>query len=793
MSIVSSYISSRAPIFRINVQTSTFMDHILAIVAGLGVRIIIDLVGYENHRLTGSLVGLWEGVIVQHFIKKSPKSLDPYIAYGVRVFIDFLFTESLIRLVLTFLFTGMGIILADIAPRVWADTGLRRFWRHFRRDLYILIHSAPSVPYFDRPRTVRFSPSQAPSIITSMPPSPSLITATTQAYKTPAPRKRPVPGSFPDYVSETDTDLSVRSPGSDYSTLTGLTRDRRPTAQTESEPSYDPDEGNRSSSVSETSTPILSEADIPSLPNIEDEDVVREVLLEDQKDEDTPRPLPINLPPTPSDTTYRVRLNADQPLEVLPPSANLPHIPDDDEDWENISRREAQTTPLFEDKSTSPLHVEPQVSSSGDQPAASIASAAEPPPMDVRLGDAQHLKTLELDACAEQPSHATVDGELATTSSKPPPGKNNEGDFDLLADFNASTTDPTAQSSDIRMPLTAQFASDSSRTLDSIWDSNPVAASSGDSWNIWGDVKDKQGGVGSNPFDISTDASNPFKRPDDTQHATAEDTRKRQDSSTATEADETTPTCTTETPTVKTPPPQQDTKASGPSVTEQKDQDPVPSISQPEATTSQPAPSMDSSLNDPTGTGPSNTQQDLDPAGEDVVTERSSSTQETSENGNSKPITAGESSETVTVTAPVIDEEPFPEKNCDRLDKALELRMEIVRNEKLLSKTRNELVWATSAASRGELSAQLKKGEENVKSLKAKAERWYSIISESSENPPTTVDLSQAEPGVFMGSAQTALTSCLLKNIRNLVIITGPTGDRKAKARKTALAARLDK
>ncbi|KAG6891574.1 hypothetical protein C0992_003601 [Termitomyces sp. T32_za158] len=780
MSIVSSYISSRAPVFRINVQASTFMDHILAIVAGLGVRIVIDLVGYENHRLTGSLVGLWEGVVVQHFIKKSPHSFDPFIAYGVRVFIDFLFMESLTRLVLTFLFTGMGIILADIAPRIWADTGLRRLWRHLRRDLYILAHSAPSVPYFDRPRTVRFSPSQAPSITTSLPPSPSIATVTTQP-RIPVPRKRPVPGSFPDNVSETDTDLSVRSPGSDYSNLTGLTRDRRPTVQTESEP-YDPDEGNRSSSVSETSTPILSEADLPNLPNIEDEDIAREVVLENHKDEDTPRPLPINLPPTPSDTTYPVRLNADGPREVLPPSASLPHIPDDDADWENISWRETQAKPLFQDESTSPLHLEQQVSLSGDQPAASTSLAAEPQPADVPLGDTQQLETPELDPHAEQPHTLLDDAPTATCNfvSAPPPASsldNNCTNLLLELDsFGPATTDgdrvPCDGNLDIWTDVIRQGGVEAKGLLNK----------SGN-MDIWGDITNRQGDEDGFIIDASQEsgqqASAAMPEVILTPAPTSEETT---DGSLSIQPENTTSMMTTV---------QQE------STTSSSDTKPGPERSTPplEDATSHssitpPVVTNRESSAEQTGTTSSDILQ-VDLTDGENATEMpalsTSTPQETTLGEEKTAVTSVENPKSVKASTHIVD--PFPEKHAERLDKSLELRMEIIKLENVIPKLQSDLTWSKSPASRESILADIKGKEEKLEGLRAKAKLWCEIASEGKEEPFSELNLSAAQGVQFGNDAQTAITLCLLANKMKLTIVLGPE---KAKARKTALTNKLD-
>ncbi|KAF8893526.1 hypothetical protein BD779DRAFT_1407186, partial [Infundibulicybe gibba] len=84
------------------------MDSIFAIAFGLGVRFAVDLASHHSFKITGTLVGLWEGVVLLHFSKKMPKSYDPYIGYAVRLFVDFLATESIPRLVLVLVWTGLG-------------------------------------------------------------------------------------------------------------------------------------------------------------------------------------------------------------------------------------------------------------------------------------------------------------------------------------------------------------------------------------------------------------------------------------------------------------------------------------------------------------------------------------------------------------------------------------------------------------------------------------------------------------------------------------------------------------
>ncbi|KAH7920148.1 hypothetical protein BV22DRAFT_981736, partial [Leucogyrophana mollusca] len=84
------------------------MDSIFAIGVGLALRLVVDVVSNHDNRVGGTLVGLWEGVVLHHFSQKMPRSYDPYIAFGFRIFVDFLFTESLQRMAIVVLWTGLG-------------------------------------------------------------------------------------------------------------------------------------------------------------------------------------------------------------------------------------------------------------------------------------------------------------------------------------------------------------------------------------------------------------------------------------------------------------------------------------------------------------------------------------------------------------------------------------------------------------------------------------------------------------------------------------------------------------
>jgi len=346
------------------------MDSIFAIGFGLGLRFVVDTVSHHDFKLTGTLVGLWEGVILLHFLKKMPKSSDPFIAYGVRLFIDFLFTESVARMVLVLIWTALGMVLADITPAIWDDVGLKRIWKHFRRDIYTMTQMIPIVAFFPPARTVRFSPSRAPSVISEAPtgftPSaaPTGQTPTT-TEREPVQRRhvvvrRRLPGYFSMDNTDTETDAgSVISVGT-FGGITGRTARRlsvypgRMDLDSQSERSTpsqnDLDEGNisdTSSNVTERG-PYSAIPDPESIPDMEVEEpllidvTAAPVKLEDGEVTPTNKQ-PYYMPPTPSDSAIRWPRESDEPLPVLPTSASVPEIPNfleesNTEDWEKIQR-----------------------------------------------------------------------------------------------------------------------------------------------------------------------------------------------------------------------------------------------------------------------------------------------------------------------------------------------------------------------------------------------------------------------------------------------------------------------
>ncbi|PCH36144.1 hypothetical protein WOLCODRAFT_126773 [Wolfiporia cocos MD-104 SS10] len=222
------------------------MDNIVAIGIGLALRAVIDAISNHNHRVNGSLVGLWEGAVLHHFLIKFPRSLDPYVAYGFRLLVDLLVTASATRLAIVMLWTGLGMLLSDVGLDIMDDVRFQRFWRQVQQSMpqsvrryttvrrYRTVGSASSVQFMQVPagstsvstNTARSTSVRTPSsqvqpqvrprlrpILTQhpRPPPPRPPPPRPPPPPTPAPARRPtthpLPGSFSEH-SEVETVVS---------------------------------------------------------------------------------------------------------------------------------------------------------------------------------------------------------------------------------------------------------------------------------------------------------------------------------------------------------------------------------------------------------------------------------------------------------------------------------------------------------------------------------------------------------------------------------------------------------
>lgn len=156
-------------------------------------RAIVDSVAHETYRAS-VIVGIWEGVVLNHFLAKYPTSVDPYVAFAFRLVVDYIYTQSMSRMVIILLWTGLGMLLSDVAVEMSVDRRIRRFWRRFVRQ--------------SRSSRVRFEPANTAgtrNTAARVPPPPaSAIRPTTH----------PVPGQFDQFSLVSVPTVTVDSPPS---------------------------------------------------------------------------------------------------------------------------------------------------------------------------------------------------------------------------------------------------------------------------------------------------------------------------------------------------------------------------------------------------------------------------------------------------------------------------------------------------------------------------------------------------------------------------------------------------
>lgn len=288
------------------------MDSIFAISLGVALRLVVDATSHNNNRIGGSLVGLWEGAVLYHFLEKWPSSVDPYVGLGFRLFVDFLLTESIHRLAIVLLWTGLGFIISDVTPAFWYDKNLHRFYRRTRRYIRHFDWNSLKIPLSSTAISrVRFYdiPSFGP---------PASSSASASAPSAPVPRRPSVPGNFPGYSSSTD----ASSPPT-FTVHRPVPATSVPPSALRSMPRSKP---SSSSSVSfEVGPPV------PDLPPLDDDDI----FVNPGSGARTPKPVP---PPIVMPVPDLSRTASGDPASSTLPIANIDSLPviddprDDDPD-----------------------------------------------------------------------------------------------------------------------------------------------------------------------------------------------------------------------------------------------------------------------------------------------------------------------------------------------------------------------------------------------------------------------------------------------------------------------------
>ena len=108
------------------------MNPLFSISLGAAARLAVNAIVADS-RLGASLVGFLEGFILYHSRPGTPSfnaSSNPYAAYGLRILVDLLYTRSFIRMAIVLLWTGLGIVLADVYQFFFDDGRSRTHKSH---------------------------------------------------------------------------------------------------------------------------------------------------------------------------------------------------------------------------------------------------------------------------------------------------------------------------------------------------------------------------------------------------------------------------------------------------------------------------------------------------------------------------------------------------------------------------------------------------------------------------------------------------------------------------------------
>lgn len=98
------------------------MDNLLSIGLGFGMRLVVNNLSPYHPRVQSTILGVWEGVVLHHFIRKMPSSFDPSVAYGVRIFADLVYTKNVVRMALVVLWSAVAFLISDtMGPRAAPD------------------------------------------------------------------------------------------------------------------------------------------------------------------------------------------------------------------------------------------------------------------------------------------------------------------------------------------------------------------------------------------------------------------------------------------------------------------------------------------------------------------------------------------------------------------------------------------------------------------------------------------------------------------------------------------------
>lgn len=128
------------------------MDNLLSIGLGFGMRLVVNNLSPYHPRVQSTILGVWEGVVLHHFIRKMPSSFDPSVAYGVRIFADLVYTKNVVRMALVVLWSAVAFLISDtMGPRHWNRPVEPR--KKKTRRVVSFVPDSPNKTYF-RPQSI---------------------------------------------------------------------------------------------------------------------------------------------------------------------------------------------------------------------------------------------------------------------------------------------------------------------------------------------------------------------------------------------------------------------------------------------------------------------------------------------------------------------------------------------------------------------------------------------------------------------------------------------------------------
>lgn len=125
------------------------MDIALSIATGLGLRVFL-LTGANaglSNKLAAAVLGLWEGIVLHQVSgRSSAPNVDHFLAYGLRLAVDFLLSRDLQRMIMLVLWTALASVMSEIVlPRSTLRAELKKSREREKERRHRRTRSGPTV------------------------------------------------------------------------------------------------------------------------------------------------------------------------------------------------------------------------------------------------------------------------------------------------------------------------------------------------------------------------------------------------------------------------------------------------------------------------------------------------------------------------------------------------------------------------------------------------------------------------------------------------------------------------